>query len=321
MRRQLLFIGPKFYNYHEIIKSGFEKRGFEVDYYDDRPSTSFFTKAFMRINRNFVKKKIKKHFKNILEKSNSKKYDIVFILYGQSFDTRMIKKLKKSQPMARFIFYMYDPISSMPDRVEFSKEFDKAYTFDYDDFKRYPNFGFLPLFYSFRELPKEEIIYDACFIGTMMPGKYKLVKNIINQFKKHNLKVFDYEYIQGKSVALYYKIFKSDFKKAKFSDFVYRRLSNVENNKKMMQSKYIIDCPKEGQTGLTIRTFEALGSNKKLITTNKSIKNYDFYKPENIYIVDGEIDFNNIFFHSEYIENTDLKEKYSIDTWINEILS
>lgn len=112
--------------------------------------------------------------------------------------------------------------------------------------------------------------------------------------------MFDYQYIQGKNVAFYYKILEFDFKEAKFSDFVYRRLSNVENNKKIMQSKNIIDCPKEGQTGLTIRTFEALGSSKKLITTSKSIRNYDFYKPENIYIVDGEIDSNNIFF----IQNT-----------------
>ena len=58
----LLFIGPKFYNYHEIIKNGFIKAGYEVDYYDDRPSTKYIDKVLLRLNKRFLTNKINKYF-------------------------------------------------------------------------------------------------------------------------------------------------------------------------------------------------------------------------------------------------------------------
>ena len=74
--------------------------------------------------------------------------------------------------------------------------------------------------------------------------------------------------------------------------------------------------------GLTIRVLEALGAKKKLITTNKDIVNYDFYHPENIYVYDGKVDLENIFFTSEYFEiDYEIYKKYSLESWLKEILS
>ena len=317
---RLLFIGPKFYDYHIMIKEEFERKGYSVDYYDDRPSTSFLTKSLIRINKSLVHHKIKKYFKKILQETSMNKYSIVFVLYGQSFSNKMIRELKEKHPESKFIFYMYDPMSSMIDRVEFAKEFDKVLTFDYNDSKQY-GYELLPLFYKNTILPNETIIYDASFIGTMMAGKFMLVDEIIRQLKNHDYNVFDYRFIQSKMVLNYYKIKSKDFKKSKVSDFKFKRLDRETCNKVLMQSNIIIDCPKENQTGLTIRTFEAMFANKKLITTNKTIKNYDFYRPENIYVFEGEIDFSDVFFHSEYVRlNKDIIEKYSISNWADEII-
>lgn len=316
----LLFIGPKFYNYHLMIKEAFEKKGYTVDYYDDRPSTSFLSKAIIRINKKLLNHKTNNYLSKIIKETSSKKYDIVFVIYGQSFSRKMIHKLRLSHPEAKYIFYMYDPIASMPDRIDFAKEFDHAYTFDYEDSEKY-GLELIPLFFKPMDMPKEKIEYDAAFIGTMMPGKFTLVNEIIQQLKDKNYKVFDYQYIQSKSVMLYYKLSNSDFSKAKSKQFKYKRLTMGECSKYTMQSKIIIDCPKENQTGLTIRTFEILFANKKLITTNKSIVNYDFYRPENIYIFDGEFNFDDIFFNSDYkpIDEAVLNE-YSIDSWCEKIL-
>ena len=131
--KRILFIAPNFYNYHIIIENGLIDAGYEVDYFDDRPDTKFFTKALLRINKKFLNRKIKKYFDTILAKAKEREYDLVFVLYGQSFSTSMIQQLKAVLPNAEFVFYMYDPIYSMPDRVEFSKLFDRCYTFDYAD--------------------------------------------------------------------------------------------------------------------------------------------------------------------------------------------
>ena len=64
---------------------------------------------------------------------------------------------------------------------------------------------------------------------------------------------------------------------------------------------------------MTMRVFEAFGAGKKLITTNADIINYDFYRPENIYIFKDKFDFNDIFFRSNSVEVSDeIKENYSL---------
>lgn len=319
--KRLLFIGPRFYNYHEIIKQGFERAGYEVDYFDDRPDANFVTKVLVRLNKNLIKSKIRKYFDKILAKASSTEYDVVFVLYGQSFSKEMIEELKAKCPQSRFIFYMYDPISSMPDRLEFSEVFDDCYSFDYDDCKNHDNFKLIPLFYSFENYTKEDLKYDACVILTMMPGKYENIKAMVGGLEDKGFKVFKKYILQSRLVWLYYRLTKKDFKRSKMGEFCYKRLPKEEVNRALMQSKYVLDCPKEGQTGLTIRTFEALSAEKKLITTNKTIVNYDFYRPENVYVYDGEFDFDDIFFHSEYIPvEESVKANYYIDSWVSRIL-
>ncbi|MGN0807267.1 MAG: hypothetical protein ACI4MN_02340 [Candidatus Coproplasma sp.] len=319
--KRLLFIGPKFYNYHEIIKQGFERAGYEVDYFDDRPDTNFITKVLVRLNKNLIKRKIRKYFDIIKAKVSSTEYDVIFVLYGQSFSKEMMQELRAVSPSSRFVFYMYDPISSMPDRIDFSQVFDDCYSFDYDDCHTYENLKLVPLFYSFDNYPVEEIKYEACALLTMMPGKYESIKTMVNGLENNGLNVYRKYILQSKLVWLYYKITNKEFRRSKSKEFSYKRLSKEEADKVLMQSKYIIDCPKKGQSGLTIRTFEALAANKKLITTNKTIVNYDFYKPENIYVFDGEFNFDDVFFHSEYIPVDDsIKMNYSIDSWVRQIL-
>lgn len=86
-------------------------------------------------------------------------------------------------------------------------------------------------------------------------------------------------------------------------------------------SRCVLDSAQAGQLGLTIRVLEALGAKKKLITTNEDIVNYDFYRPENIYVYEGKIDLDNVFFKSKYVElEEDIYKKYSLQSWLTEII-
>lgn len=322
--KNMLFIAPKFYSYHILMKKAFEDRGFSVDYFDDRPSESFFVKALIRLNKNILKRKISKYFETIKSNALKKKYDLVLVIYGQSFTCDMIKDLRQICTSAKFIFYMYDPINVMPDRLDFAKLFDKAYTFDMADFEKYKVFNFLPLFFAKDDYSKQEIQYDYYVLTTAMPGKYRKIKEILNTIKNRNknVRIFDYQFLQSKIVWLYYFITTSEFRWSKFWEFKYKRLTYSEANNILEQSNIIIDCPKEGQSGLTIRTLECLAAKKKMITTNKTINKYDFYRPENIYIYENKIDFNDIFFKSNFKDiPLEIKEKYSINNWASCILS
>ena len=83
-----------------------------------------------------------------------------------------------------------------------------------------------------------------------------------------------------------------------------------------------MDVENAGQHGLTMRSIEMVGLQKKLITTNRDIVNYDFYHPDNILILDREnpvADRN--FFEKPYkVLEEEIYRKYSLSSWLTEIL-
>ena len=83
----------------------------------------------------------------------------------------------------------------------------------------------------------------------------------------------------------------------------------------------VLDINHPNQTGLTMRTFECIGAKRKMITTNSQIKNYSFYNPNNIYILDrNNITLDENFFNSDY-QNIDssIYNNLSIGGWIKSV--
>jgi hypothetical protein len=85
----------------------------------------------------------------------------------------------------------------------------------------------------------------------------------------------------------------------------------------------ILDIEHPKQTGLTIRTLETLGARKKLITTNSSVKDYDFYRDSNICVVDrNDPVIPQCFFDTPYQDVSDaIFNRYRLSGWMDEIIS
>ena len=113
------------------------------------------------------------------------------------------------------------------------------------------------------------------------------------------------------------------FRYAKFSEFKFKSLSQDSITKYIEEAKVILDIQHPSQTGLTMRTIEMLGANRKIITTNTDIKNYDFYTPENVFILDrNNPKLDKSFFESSYEQiYPQIKFNYSIEGWIRELFS
>ena len=91
----------------------------------------------------------------------------------------------------------------------------------------------------------------------------------------------------------------------------------------IMESKCILELQMEGQSGCTLRTLESMFLNRKLITNNKDIVNYDFYNPNNIFVIENADDFkdrfNDIlkFMRSPYQKLPDMvKNNYKFCKWL-----
>ncbi len=324
----LLLIMPNFFEYPQIIKEELESMGYVVDFFDDRPSTNAWVKSAIRVNPDIIKTYIRQYFDRVMQTVSAKKYDVVFFISGQSlsFDADMLEKIKKSQPDAKFVLYQWDSMRNFPHIGSVQKYFDKCYSFDKRDCEENKSLRFLPLFYCkrYEDIGKEkrkEYKYDFCFVGTAHPKKYKFINMITEQLREVYPRQFIYFFFPSPIVFFYRKIKDPELRKAHYNEFHYTPLKGDEMNRIFADSRCVLDSPQARQLGLTIRVLEALGSKKKLITTNEDIKNYDFYREENIYIYKGDIDMNNIFFKSDYCEiDENIYHRYSLNNWLMEIL-
>lgn len=328
MKHNLLLIMPNFFDYPQLICEELKSMGYQVDCFDDRPSTNGIVKAIIRVNKDLIKLYISKYFNKIMKTISSKKYDVFVLISGQSlsFSEEMIQKIKDNQPQAKFVLYQWDSLKNFPYIEKFESYFDKCYSFDRNDVKTHNNLKFLPLFYTRRYediglIKKEKYKFDFCFIGTAHPKKYELIKQMTQQLKGVYPNQFIYFFFPSRIVFFYRKIVNPELRHSHYGEFHFNSLKGKEMNQIFADSKCILDSAQAGQTGLTIRVLEALGAKKKLITTNKDIVNYDFYRKENIYIYDGHFDLKDPFFNSDYVEiENSVYKKYSLRNWLKEII-
>lgn len=97
-----------------------------------------------------------------------------------------------------------------------------------------------------------------------------------------------------------------------------KRLSYIENIDKVKHASVLLEINKPEQRGLTLRALEALIFNKKLITTNASIRSMDLYDPSRIFIYNvDDIEGLQDFLQSPlpYVDEK-LLSKYSADNLI-----
>lgn len=321
---KMLFICATIFSFPISIANTFSKKGYDVFWFDDRPSKNPFIKAMIRLNRKSIHFLARQYLKKIIAFGKKEKIDFIFIVDGQSFLKSDILLLRNSFPNCRFVFSTLDSIHNFKGSLAISESFDKAYTFDEDDAKQYPTFRFLPDFYTeeYRFIEESPKVYDFFYFGTAHPKKVYEIEKMADQLKNYGLSGFLYQFLPSHLVFFYNKSKSRFYKRKKLNDFHYSPLSTKEICHYFSESSIIIDSPAAGQSGLTPRSISAMAAKKKLITTNPNIVHYDFYRPQNIYFAkNGKIDFSNIFFHSDYLNlPEEIVKKYSLDSWCDEII-
>jgi hypothetical protein len=122
-------------------------------------------------------------------------------------------------------------------------------------------------------------------------------------------------------VYYFKKIFDPQFGNFDIKKLQYKSLSLSQVISLYEKSNIILDINHPSQRGLTMRTFEALGAKKKLITTNENIIHYRFYNKKNILILNrNNPEIDSSFFNNQFEPyDKELIEKMSITGWIYSI--
>lgn len=325
---RLLLIMPTFFEYPQEIISELNRQGYQVDLFDDRPSQGSLMKAAIRINKTMVSRQIKKYERKIISSVSSVKYDVCLLISGQSLSLsfQFMKNLRDLQTNAKFVLYMWDSLKNFVYIERFFNLFDSIYSFDPSDCKSNGRVQFLPLFYtrSYGLIGRKELNnrkFDLLFVGTAHPQKYSFIKKISEDLRPVLKRQMIYFYMPSKLLYFYRKITNAEFAHTKLSEINFNAISSTKLIRMFGESNIILDAPQKNQIGLTIRCIETLGARRKLITTNKSIVNYDFYRPENILVYNGSVSKDDVFFKSPYVElEQSVYEEYSLKSWVKRII-
>lgn len=320
-KKKILFLSANFFGYEKAIVKRLQELGAEVDFFNERPSDSLLSKGIIRVKSTLYQKKINRYYQKILKLSGGKNYDYFLLIKGETVPCFFLENFKERNPSATKIFYSYDAVTEYPKFLKLYPYFDKNFTFEPIDAQKY-QLHFRPLFFlneylvsDSKDQPKNAI----AFIGSAHTDRYIIGEKVREWCNAQKLKTFFYYYAPGKTAFVLKKIFDRNLQQFDIRKLSFKKLKHHEIAEIYKDSFSVLDINKPFQNGLTMRTFEALASGKKLITTNADIKNYPFYHPENIQILDrNNLNMDAGFFKTKFKKlGSEVLAHMSLDSWIH----
>jgi len=285
-KKRVLFICPAFFGYEISIKNALIENGYEVDFFDERTSNNSFAKAIFRVKKSLLNRVINSYYDNILEKIKLTKYDYFLLIKGEVVPERFISEFKRNNPGAKLIYYTYDSFNNNnSNSVYILKHFDTCYSFDFEDVKNNPSLKLKHLFYTNEYISRPDIAdrkYFISFVGSLHSARYTIIRNLFSKLEH----TFTFFYMPAKWFFLLEKLLKKDYRRIKWAEVSFNKLSGRQVADIFKSSKSVVDIQRFGQTGLTMRTFEVLAAGAILITTNPYVKHADFYNADRIIILD-----------------------------------
>ncbi|MFD1015968.1 hypothetical protein [Winogradskyella rapida] len=315
--KKILFITFDLSGYYDCILDELKMQYTDVDFYN---LADYKNVPYVNLNqrlKSFYYKKVKKlklknfyKYNPIIQEIANKKYDLTLIVRPDLFFDSQLKVLRKNSTI--LLAYYHDSINNISRKKDVIHFFDKVYSYEKIDVKNY-DLNFIPNFIYIKKTDKKKNITKPSFF------------TIISKDYRFNSLLKVASYLKNKNYD--YKFLVHSNKKQPANDiidFIQERKNNDQVLEYINQHSIIVDIHKFNiQDGLTFRVFESIFLEKKLITSNSDIKNYDFYNPNNIFIIEDfdAIDIPETFISSPYekIPNK-IYHKYHYSYWLKTIL-
>lgn len=318
MSQKICLFSFDYWNYdHHIVKT-LNSMGYISHHikFGDYNHISFKDKITNALSKIFTGKNLKKIRRQdyILKRLEALgKQDKILVINPEVINLKHHLKIKDY--CNEYLAYLYDSVSRNPIQHLLNGVFDTIYSFDKKDiaafnFKATSNYIYLPL-----ETVKTVFKYDVVYVGSFDDRLLTLI-NVLNVLDK--TKVSYKCIIVGKNKKLNHLKIKYGNK----ITFINKALSQKELLTFYRESKTIIDLVRESQTGLSFRFFEALALNKKVITNNINVKNYNFYNANNIIIIDDDIEIKETFLETKYnLIPESIYTQFTIKEWVKKVFN
>lgn len=320
--KRVLLVAPRFFGYEREISSEIERRGATVDWLPDRPFDTPLMTALTRHKPGWILPAADRLYVRQLAEWGVSTYDFILVVNGQTLSRKTLAFLRESFPSAKLVLFMWDSIENRRSAVDNLPLFDSTFTFDPSDAAKF-GMTLRPLFFSkgFERPPTPQFDYHLSFIGTAHTDRYAVVSGL-KRALPDGLTTYWYLYLQAPWVLQAYRLTNPAMRGARPDEFEFAPLAKEILQSVFARSLAILDIEHPRQRGLTMRTFETMGSHKKLVTTNAGVREYDFYNPANICVIDrGAPVIPPGFLESGFAPVApSLYARYSIEGWLDETL-
>lgn len=280
MRKKILIIG--FFNDYDLLDIQLLKNEYDVNHYIiPKIIRSFyvrFRKVFPSISSEMIKI-------ILLRIRNINEYNVVIfddsIISFDIISNEIIQDVFNN----RVIVILRNIINDnyREEVVLYYREMIDFYSFDMADCNKFKIKKYNQYCSGYEQLQvtiTNDEIFDLYFLG-LDKGRVENVTKIVESLPLYSSNV----------IFIYNPIDFFDFIQKKIGCKKFNYIPYKKHLSYILESKVILDIVQDGQSGITMRTLEAIISNKKVITNNKNILNEKFYNEKQIFIVD---DFENL---------------------------
>lgn len=331
MKKTILLASPTVHGISELLEQNLRFCGFEVFNIsrNDKTSKKFKFPSFwswlkVRFLRDILKnKEARTHLESTILLNELKtilpeeKLDYALFFLAQSYSLEFLNYTRNQIKSGGMVNYQWDGLDRFPAIYTRLPIFDRTYVFDAQDLNKskliYPTTSF---YFDF-DLAPLAIEYDFYFLGAHRQDRAELMLNFTRFAEQKGWKI-NFNLLLSKKDENWRDIYPKNvifLDNSKAVDF-------KDNLNAARKANILLDFVISEHRGLSLRVFEALGHNKKLITTNAEVKKYDFYHPNNIFVLENNFEAIESFLNLPYVEiDPKIKQKYSFSNWINYVLN
>jgi len=281
---RVLLICPRFFDYQERIARVLRRLGFEVVVLDDRPSSSSLYKIALRLAPALTARLTHALTMQHLSKVTDTRFDHVLVIKGEAMTGSVLQGLRTRFPAARFALYLWDAVRNNGNSKSAASLYDAVSTFDPSDAKAY-GWEYRPLFAV--PPPPEEALpkaYDWSFVGTLHSDRLTVLDRIRQSLDGRPYYVFGFYASPILAAVGRLKGWLSQVRP--FGTVSTKPLDGATVRQVVAQSRSIADIEHPKQVGLTIRTIETMLAGRKLITTNRTIRQSALYDASRVCVID-----------------------------------
>lgn len=283
--RALLVLPLTFYSFAKVFAKELDRAGYDVTIANDEYPQSMLGRILGKLRLQFLIEPLTYRvlYPNFIA---GQSYDVVLIIKGRGMSPRLLERMKEASK--RVIAYNFDSFGYHPAPLAWYRIVHKFCTFDPADAAKY-DLPLVPLFSSLAPNTNLKTVrYDISAIMRNHSQRLRYLDQVLRLVPSARVFVHVFEQNIFTFVGNFLKnplLYMRYRKYIHFKSLPYDRYVDV-----LRGSEFTLDYAHPSQTGITIRCFEALSSQTKIVTNNPSVGTYPHFNESNTIVFSPRTD-------------------------------